>query len=154
MRPLFRQRTRWSQGNLQAMGLLGALLRAPFPLVARLEQVVYVLMPLWQAIVGGALALACALALFGIAPFWDSGPGWQLLLFYALAFGGTILGCIAARRSEGPRGWLVGFLVGHAYALYTWFLWPVLLRSAARHLVRRDNWTKTQREPLGPEPVT
>src|SRR5262249_17469368 len=29
LRPLLRQRTRWSQGNLQAMDLCGALVRAP-----------------------------------------------------------------------------------------------------------------------------
>ena len=35
LRPLLRQRTRWSQGNLQALDLLGAIWRAPFPRPAR-----------------------------------------------------------------------------------------------------------------------
>jgi 1,2-diacylglycerol 3-beta-glucosyltransferase len=148
LRALFRQRTRWSQGNLQALGLVGEILRAPFSLGVRLEQVAYLLMPLWQGVILLALLTALGLAAVGVAPFWTDGPGWELALFYALAFGGTILGCIAARRGDGARGWAMGFLVGHVYALYTWFLWPVLLRSTARQLVSRDDWTKTEREPL------
>lgn len=153
LRPLFRQRTRWSQGNLQAMSLIGDLLRARLPLGVRLEQVAYLLMPLWQGIIGAAFGAAVVLALLGVAPFWDGGPGWQLLLVYLLTFGGAILGCIAARASAGPLGWLLGFLVGHVYAVYTWILWPVLLRSVARQVVHRRDWTKTQREPLDPEPA-
>ncbi len=151
--PLFRQRTRWSQGNLQAMGLIGELLRAGLPLGVRLEQVAYLLMPIWQGIIGASFAAAVALALLGVAPFWDDGPGWQLLLVYVLAFGGTILGCIAARASAGPRGWVTGFLVGHVYALYTWLLWPVLLRSVVRQMVHRSDWSKTKREPLEAMPA-
>lgn len=151
VRRLFRQRTRWSQGNLQALGLMGEVARAPLGLVARLEQVAYLLMPLWQGVIGASFLTAIGLAAFGVAPFWDGGPGWQLAVFYLLAFGGSILGCIAARRSDGPLGWVVGFLVGHVYALYTWFLWPVLVRSVARQVVRRREWAKTAREPLEAE---
>ena len=45
MRPLFRQRTRWSQGNLQAISLIREVWRSPFCFGARLELVVYLLMP-------------------------------------------------------------------------------------------------------------
>lgn len=108
-------------------------------------------MPLWQGVIGASFLTAIGLAALGVAPFWDGGPGWQLAVFYLLAFGGSILGCIAARRSDGPLGWVVGFLVGHVYALYTWFLWPVLVRSVARQVVRRREWAKTAREPLEAE---
>jgi cellulose synthase/poly-beta-1,6-N-acetylglucosamine synthase-like glycosyltransferase len=147
-RALFRQRTRWSQGNLQAMTLMRSLRRAPFPLVARIELGAYLLMPVWQGIIGLSFVAAVTLAILGVAPFWADGPSWLLLLFYLLAFGGSILGCIAARRSQGARGWLTGFLIGNVYALYTWTLWPVLFRSIARQLVRRHDWTKTEREPI------
>jgi cellulose synthase/poly-beta-1,6-N-acetylglucosamine synthase-like glycosyltransferase len=152
-RALLRQRTRWSQGNLQAMALIDELAGARLAPAVRLEQVAYLLMPLWQGIIGASFLTALALMALGVAPFWDGGPSWQLLVFWVLAFGGTILGCVAARAAEGPRGWLVGFLVGHVYVLYTWFLWPVLLRSTARQLARRRDWSKTRREPLGPEPA-
>ena len=69
----------------------------------RIELLAYLLMPLWQGIVGIALVVALALALTGAAPFWDGGPRWQLLFFYLLAFGGTILGCIAAPRGARAR---------------------------------------------------
>ena len=138
LRRLLRQRTRWSQGNLQAMGLVGDLIHAPFTKGARLELLAYLLMPLWQGIIGAAFLTAIALTLFDIAPFWNDGPSWQLPFFYLLAFGGTILGCIAARRSDGPRGWAMGFLIANVYTFYTWLLWPVLLRSTVRQVTERD----------------
>ncbi len=148
-RRLLSQRTRWSQGNLQAMDLRGEVGRAPFPRGARFELLIYLLMPFWQGIIGIGLVAALFLALSGEAPFWGAGPTWQLGFFYLLAFGGTILGCVAARASRGPLGWLQGLLVAQVYAPYTWFLWPVLIRSAWRQLRAQDDWSKTEREPLG-----
>lgn len=153
VRALFRQRTRWSQGNLQALALVRPILRAPLGRPARVEQVAYLCMPLWQGLIGAAFVTAVVLAALGVAPFWDGVPGWLLAAFYLLAFGGAILGCIASRRRDGPIGWAVGLLVGNVYALYTWFLWPVLLRSAARQLTQRHDWAKTRREPLESEPA-
>lgn len=159
LRALLRQRTRWSQGNLQAVTLTSELMRAPVPLGARVDLVAQLLMPLWQGIIGATFLLAVALTGLRVAPFWDGGPSWRLLVFYALAFGGTIVGCVAARRSNGVRGWLTGFLIGNVYALYTWLLWPVLVRSALRQLTHRQTWSKTEREPIdiiesAPERVT
>jgi cellulose synthase/poly-beta-1,6-N-acetylglucosamine synthase-like glycosyltransferase len=148
LRPLFRQRTRWSQGNLQALALRHQVAGAPVSHGARIEQLAYLLMPIWQGVVGLGLVGALLLALLGVAPFWGAGPTWQLAFFYLLAFGGTALGCIAARAEEGPIGWLRGFLIAQIYTPYTWFLWPVLLRSVGRQLVDRGDWSKTEREPL------
>ena len=102
------------------------------------------------AIYGAGIGLVAALvlAITGLAPFWGAGPTWQLAFFYLLAFGGTALGCIAARSEEGPIGWLRGFLIAQIYTPYTWFLWPVLLRSGMRQLTERGDWAKTEREPL------
>ena len=152
LRPLFRQRTRWSQGNLQAIGLAGAVARAPFGRVARAELLLQLLMPLWQAIVGLALVLAIVLAITGVAPFWNDGPWWQLVFFLVLGFGGVVFGCIAARAQDGARGWAEGIAIAPAYAIYSWMLWPVLARSAGRQLVERRDWAKTEREPVEPAP--
>ncbi len=152
LRALLRQRTRWSQGNLQAIGLTGEVWRAPLGRLPRLEVLAYLLMPLWQGLMGIALVIAIGLAITGTTPFWDGGPPWQLLLIYLLTFAGTILGCIAARAGEGPLGWLRGFLVAHLYAFYSWLLWPVLVRSAVRQLTERRDWVKTEREPLETAP--
>lgn len=152
-RPLLRQRTRWSQGNLQAIGLWREVLGArTLPLGPRVEQAAYLFMPFWQGIIGLGLLGAVLLAILGAAPFWGGGPTWQLLLLYLLAFGGTSLGTIAARAGQGPPGWAVGFLVGQVYTLYTWLLWPVLLRSTARQLRGCGSWAKTAREPIGDAP--
>ncbi len=150
LRPLFRQRTRWSQGNLQAVSLMGEVWRAPFCLPARLELVLYLLMPIWQGLVGLALTIAAVFAISGALPLWHHGPAVQLLFVYLLAFGGTVLGTVAARAADGPVGWMHGFLLGHLYAMYTWMLWPVLLRSTARQLTERSEWAKTEREALEP----
>lgn len=156
LRPLFRQRTRWSQGNLQAMALRRAVTHAPVSLAARVEQLAYLLMPFWQGVVGLGLLGALFLAVSGTAPFWGAGPTWQLAFFYLLAFGGTIMGCVAARSQQGPLGWLKGLLIAQVYTPYTWFLWPVLVRSTARQISQRGSWAKTEREPIseGGSPAT
>lgn len=41
-----------------------------------------------------------------------------------------------------------GFLIAQVYTPYTWFLWPILLRSLARQLSGSGSWAKTEREPL------
>jgi len=146
---LFRQRTRWSQGNLQAISLRGAVMRAPIGVAARIEQMAYLLMPFWQGIVGIGLVSGIFLWVTGAASFWGDQPLWQLFFFYMLAYGGTIMGCVAARAGRGPLGWLQGILIAQVYTPYTWFLWPVLLRSTARQLADRGEWAKTEREPLG-----
>ncbi len=148
LRKLFRQRTRWSQGNLQAMGLIDAVRRAEMPLIARLELLAYLLMPLWQTLVGLTLVAAVGLALAGVASFWVDGPWWQLAFFYLLGFGGTMLGCVAARADQGPGGYMRGILVAQVYAFYSWILWPVLIRSTLRQLTERREWAKTEREAL------
>lgn len=147
LRALFRQRTRWAQGNLQAIGLLPQVARAPLPAGARVEVLAYLLMPVWQGIVAAALVGAFVLALFSDVPLVGAGP-WRLLIAYLLAFSGTVLGCIAARRTGGARGWLAGFAIGHVYALYTWMLLPVFIRAAVREAAHQHSWAKTERAPL------
>jgi 1,2-diacylglycerol 3-beta-glucosyltransferase len=148
LRRLYRQRTRWSQGNLQAIGLIGEVWRAPLPLIPRVEQVAYLLLPFIQGLVGFTLLVALGLALFGHVSFWDGGPLWQLGFFYLLGFGGIILGCVARGRPWGASGMLAGYLIAHPYAFYSWLLWPVLVRAALRQLTERRDWAKTDREPV------
>jgi 1,2-diacylglycerol 3-beta-glucosyltransferase len=148
LRPLMRQRTRWAQGNLQALGLTDAVRRAPVARVARVDLVAHLLMPLWQGFIGFVLLVALALAATGTVPFWHDGPWWELVLFYVLGFGGMVLGCIAGRAASGARGWVAGILIAQVYAFYCWLLWPVLARATLRQLTERRSWAKTEREPL------
>lgn len=151
MRRLYRQRTRWAQGNLQAMGHLPVCWRSRLTPVARLDLLAYLLMPVWQTVVGVALVAAVALVATGTTGFWLGGPWWQMGFFYLLGFGGVIMGCVA--RGDGLRGAsgaLTGILVAQAYAFYSWILWPVLARAGTRQAIKRRGWEKTQREALGP----
>lgn len=148
LRPLLRQRTRWSQGNLQAMGLMGEIRRAPVHRLARLDLLAYLMMPVLQGVVGLSLAVALALAVTGTVPFWAGGSAWWLGIVYLLTFAGTIFGCVAASAGEGAVGWAKGWLIAHPYAFYTWLLWPVLVRSTVRQLTDRRSWAKTQREAI------
>lgn len=152
---LFRQRTRWSQGNLQAMGLIGPLARSDLYLPARIEQIIYLLMPVWQALVGAALAGSIYLWFTGVRFFADTEVWLWIYFLYMLGFGGVLLGCIAARSMDRNRlaGIVKGILTAQIYAFYSWLLWPVLVRSVARQLVSRDTWAKTAREQIEPEPA-
>lgn len=148
LRPLLRQRTRWSQGNLQAMSLIGGVLRAPFPLVARLECALYILMPVWQSIIGLAMLVAAYLLVTGQAGIYDTNTWQQIAFFYVLGFGGVIMGCIAAGAARGRRGYLTGFFIAQVYAFYTWLIWPVLIRSVWRQVTDQRSWAKTERESI------
>lgn len=148
LRPLMRQRTRWAQGNLQALGLTEAVRRAPVDRMARVDLVAHLLMPVWQGFIGLVLLVALGLAATGTVPFWDGGPWWELAVFYVFGFGGIMLGCIAGRAASGARGWVAGILIAQVYAFYCWLLWPVLVRATVRQLTERRSWSKTEREPL------
>lgn len=148
LRPLLRQRTRWSQGNLQAMSLIGKVFRAKLPLVARIECAGYLLMPIWQSIIGLAMLTAAYLLITGQANIYDENTWWQILYFYLLGFGGVIMGCIAAGAARGRKGYITGFFIAQIYAFYTWIIWPVLLRSTWRQLTDQRAWAKTERESL------
>lgn len=151
LRPLLRQRTRWSQGNLQAEGLIGEVLRSKRSLIARVETVAYILMPIWQSIIGVSMLVALYLLVTDQAGIWDGGSIWQLVFFYMLGFGGVIMGCVAARAARGWRHALLGLLIAQVYAFYTWLIWPVLLRSVFRQITDRRTWAKTEREAISQE---
>ncbi len=59
------------------------------------------------------------------------------------------MGCIARGASYGPLGIVRGIFLAPIYAAYTWLLWPVSPRAAARQLTHRSDWAKTAREPIG-----
>lgn len=145
LRPLLRQRTRWAQGNLQSIGLIDDLMHARHGLIARIETVAYLLMPLWQGIIGAGMLVAFYLLVSGDAQVYADNSFKQIAFFYVLGFGGTMMGAIASRAHEGPIGWIKGILIGQVYAFYSWMIWPVLLRSTARQLTDRRGWVKTER---------
>ena len=84
-------------------------------------------MPLWQTVIGAALVCAIALAATGragIVPAAETIP-----VVYILGFSNAVLGCLGSRHATGWRSWLRAIAIAHLYALYTWLLFPVLLRA-------------------------
>jgi cellulose synthase/poly-beta-1,6-N-acetylglucosamine synthase-like glycosyltransferase len=148
LRPLIRQRTRWSQGNLQAIGLIPSILRSRIPMLPRSELVLYLLTPFFQGVIGLSLVAAMYLAVTGTRIY--DNRWWMLLFIYLLGFGGTMLGCIAAKLEARFTliGLVKGLMTAQVYAFYSWILWPVLLRSSFRQISNRDTWAKTAREKI------
>lgn len=147
VRPLLRQRTRWSQGNLQALDLIGPIWRAPVARHARLEEIAYLLMPVWQAVIGAAVICAVVLVAFGYAAIL-TGPE-HIPYLYAIGFGNTVLGCLVSRPKYSLRSPLATIGIAHVYAFYTWLLFPALARAAVRQLRARDDWDRTDRVAIG-----
>ena len=151
---LYRQRTRWSQGNLQAMRHLPQVRQIPAALAARADLVWSLTQPALQAVVGVSTIAALIMAVFFGTPFFapsdDWGWLWLVLLFF-LAFGGTALGCLTLGRGRGIRGYLRGLVTAIPYAFYSWLLWPVIVRATWRQARGATSWAKTRREPLEPE---
>jgi 1,2-diacylglycerol 3-beta-glucosyltransferase len=149
LRRLLRQRTRWAQGNLQAMGHLGRMARLERPWLVRLDLVAYLLMPVLQALVGVAFVVSIAFAIFNVASFFRHADWWVMLVFFLLGFGGVLLGCIARGARSGVGGILRGVLIVPVYAAYSWLVWPVIAAAVVRQTFGRRGWAKTAREPIG-----
>jgi 1,2-diacylglycerol 3-beta-glucosyltransferase len=143
LRRLFRQRTRWSQGNLQAMSVLPMLRRFPQSRRARLDLHLWLLQPIAQALVG--VAFVSAVIIWATRHISFLPTNWvMVVVFYLLGFSGVVLGSVAL-CGRGPKAWLSGLLLGTFYAAYTWLLWPVLVRSTYRQLRSLGGWAKTER---------
>ena len=149
IRRLFRQRTRWAQGNLQAMSQLSRVPSVPRSFGAKVDLVLWLLQPVLQGIVG--LAMVTSVVVWATRDIGFLPGNWVMVfVFYLLGFTGVVLGCVA-RCGRGPINWLRGWLLATAYAAYTWLLWPVLARATFRQLRGRANWVKTPREELATE---
>ncbi len=154
LRRLLRQRTRWAQGNLQAMTHIGASMRADLPWLVRADLIAYLLQPVIQSLVGVVFAISIFLFIFDDADFRGTTSWIALTFFFLLGFGGVILGCVARGTRNGPASIAFNLLIVPAYAAYAWIIWPVLARATARQLTHRTGWAKTTREPIGPEAVS
>ena len=146
LRPLYRQRTRWAQGAWQVLDLLrSSITNRRLGLVARCDQLWYLLTPFVQAWVGATVVLSVVFLTTGIAR-----PRWtvlMLVLFYAFSAAPGIVGVLFARRG-GVRAFVVNVLLAHLYLCYTWLIYPVVYRAMFRQLAGRGSWAKTKREAI------
>jgi len=145
IRPLWRQRTRWAQGNLQVMRQLPGLLRAPIGLRPRIDLLWYLTMPVQQLVVALSAAASVLLAVFAGVGYLTA-PLWALLLVFGLSFGSSLYGSLARYDRLALRHLPAAVALSVVYSLYTWLLLPSLLRAWGRHLTGRGSWARTRRE--------
>lgn len=146
-RALLRQRTRWAQGNLQAMEHLRASSSVRASRLARADLLASVLLPVLIGILAIEFLVTVLIVSFGLDELRFADLG-DILAFYVLAFGPVLVGCIARGTLYGARGVACAFLVVHVFALYIYIVWPIYLRASIRQLSGRRAWAKTAREPL------
>ena len=148
-RRLLRQRTRWFQGNLQSVHLLGRVAREQHGL-SRVDSLWQILTP--SVLLAGSFLAAsflAALVLTLTAAVRGAPQSWAWVLSaYLLAFGpGLVFGWLYWRveRSEG-LGLLRMVAYSHLFVLYG--LMPCLIgwRALARQVTGRTGWAKTARE--------
>lgn len=154
IRTLYRQRTRWAQGNIQALRHVPLLRHGREGVLAKLDLMWAVLQPPLQAFIGFATILALYAAIAWNTPFVVPNSQWMwiwLAFLFFLGFGGTAIGCISIGRGRGFSGYLRGLLIAIPYAFYSWLLWPVIVRAFWRQLRGSTGWAKTAREPMEPE---
>ena len=150
VRALYRQRTRWAQGNLQAMPQIGGLSRMRRRAPGRADQVAALLHPIAQTIVGLAFLASIVLWLLDLANLVPRNGSWLLILiFLATGYGGITLGCIARAGRNGTGALWSSLLIVPVYTVYTWMIWPVIWRAAVRLALNKEGWAKTARHPVG-----
>jgi cellulose synthase/poly-beta-1,6-N-acetylglucosamine synthase-like glycosyltransferase len=148
LRGLMRQRTRWAQGNLECLAHLRPALNTQRGFVAGADLAGWILMPLLQGLLGLYVLFTIVFLLFDLGNVRDGITWAEAVVMYLLGFGGVLLGCIARGAQKGLGGVVRGVLLAQVYAIYSWILFPVLARAAARQLTRRRDWAKTAREPV------
>lgn len=145
IRRLYRQRTRWAQGNWQALGLLRGVFRPRLPLPGRIDTIFYLIMPPMQLLTGIAFVTSIVLAIVGGVPYRPMG-WWILIFFFALSFGpGFAVLILRGGRWYSP---FIALLQLIPYTIYAWSTFPVLAIALLRQLSGRTSWVKTPREQI------
>ena len=111
----------------------------------------YLMTPVLQMATGLGFITAVVLAVVTDLPLWASSIP-ILIFFLGLSFGPTLVGLLSRERS--PRAVVIGVLTLVPYTVYSWLIFPVLVRALLRQLSGSNTWAKTAREPLGDDIVT
>src|SRR5690606_518969 len=116
--------------------------------VARCDFIYYLLTPVLQLITGAGLVAAITINFFRDVPFIPASLP-VLLFFLSLGFLPGFMALL--HRGRGFGGVLLAIALSIPYLVYSWMLFPVLVRSLYRHLVGATSWSKTAREQLEPQ---
>ena len=142
LRALVHQRSRWLQGHVVCWQHLPALLRSRLSVFARLELLLFLLLP--------AMFLPIGLVSIGnwlyllLLKDWDGFNMARLLIWYILSFGITPLIVAAWKPLDRPSLWRL-LLHGHLFVFYAfvWFIAGAVVYW--RVLLGRRAWVKTGR---------
>ena len=149
MRRLMRQRTRWFQGNLQALHLLRSVAREQRGL-GRADTLWQILTP-YLLLTGSLLTLSFLITMVTAAVAavlrWEQSWIW-LVGAYVIAFGPALIYAWIYWRIERSEGLNPLKAVGYAHLFVLYGLLPSLYgwRAVARELTGRTGWAKTARE--------
>lgn len=150
LRALYRQRTRWAQGGWQMLDMIVPLMRNKHTSFnAKWDQFWYLLTPVLQSFMGVTVVMTVSFLVFETVEV-----EWTILIIvviYALSVAPGVIGVLFARRSLNPLQIILGFILAHAYVLYSWLIYPVVFRALLRHLTGRGTWAKTARETITAE---
>lgn len=161
MRRLMRQRTRWFQGNLQALHLLRAVAREQRGL-GRADTLWQILTP-YLLLTGSLLTLSFLITMVTAAVAavlrWEQSWAW-LVGAYVIAFGPALIYAWIYWRIERSEGLRLIKAIGYSHLFVLYGLLPSLYgwRAVARELTGRTGWAKTARETepaqnVGPAPA-
>lgn len=137
---LVRQRSRWMQGHLACWSYLPGLLRGQLPLRARVDLLVFLLLP--AAIVPVGLATLVTWGQFLL--HFGGWRAWNLAAFYALGFVVAPLAVAYLARVE-RRGLLRSILHGHLFIFYSFVWFLAAVAAWQKILLGRHGWAKTGR---------
>lgn len=149
MRRLMRQRTRWFQGNLQALHLLRSVAREQRGL-GRADTLWQILTP-YLLLTGSLLTLSFLITMVtaSVAAVlrWEQSWIW-LIGAYVIAFGPALVYAWIYWRTERSQGLGPIRAVAYSHLFVLYGLLPSLYgwRAVARELTGRTGWAKTARE--------
>jgi 1,2-diacylglycerol 3-beta-glucosyltransferase len=158
MRRLINQRTRWSQGNMQCSRYIPQILRSTHLSNSGVVEACYFLtlpfiqlagVVVWPAVfvaITEKMSAATEQGLGTLLGFW-----WFFALVFILGIAPfAIWGPIYRSKCEPGAPWWKGPIWGIGLWVYVYYMYLAAIRAAARLLLGRTGWVKTQRnaEPI------
>ena len=140
IRPLVRQRSRWLQGHLVAWQYLPRVARSRLPLLARLDLMVFLIIPVFFVPIGFA-AVGSWLAVVGSFGQWTLGG---ILTTYLLGFPlAPLIVAVLGRHRHRPLSRTVWD--AHAYFAYSGIWLAAATIAVWQVIAGRRGWAKTMR---------